>query len=194
MLLIVIIRTAHILLINRKKPEAKEKKPPTWIQTTRYNRSLYEALFKLREKFRVDHICIARLHNGGLFNNTLPVRRFSVIMEAHNPNRTKSLIDVYRDTHISKFPEVMHQLIFMKDFICNDIDYCEDNKFKDDVSKLGYKSSFLFLIRQVDEDRTPEAFIWLNFSYHREFTKEEQTEVWAAHNKILNLLNMTKEI
>ncbi|MCK5134884.1 MAG: hypothetical protein KAR19_03790 [Bacteroidales bacterium] len=194
-LLLVAISVATHFLIKLRKAQVPlpVKKQPTWIQTTRYNRNLYELIFKLKDQLKADHICIARLHNGGYFNNEFPIRRFSAVMEAHNPDKTESMVDKYRDIHISKYPEVMHQLIFLKSYFCTDIQFCEDSKFKGDMIAMDYKSSFLFLIRQVDEERTPEAFIWINYQDVRQLTKEQRSDVWSKHNRILNYLNMTKE-
>lgn len=191
-LLLIALSVAIYFLIKFRQPP-QEKKQPTWLQTTRHNRNLYELIFKLKDQLKADHICIARLHNGGYFNNKFPIRRFSVVIEAHNPNKTESLVDKYRDIHISKFPEVMHQLIFLKTYFCTDIQFCEDSKFGKNMAAIGYQSSFLFLIRQVDEEQTPEAFIWINYQDVKRLTKEQQSDIWSKHNRILNHLNMTKE-
>lgn len=193
LLLIALSVAIYFLAKLRNQKPQMEKKTPTWLQTTRHNRNLYELIFKLKDQLKADHICIARLHNGGYFNNEFPIRRFSAVMEAHNPDKTESMVDRYRDVHISKYPEVMHQLIFLKSYFCTDIQFCEDSKFKGDMANIGFESSFLFLIRQVDEERTPEAFVWINYQDSKQLTKEQQSEIWSKHNRILNYLNMTKE-
>lgn len=194
-LLIVVIIVGFVLFykwfLNSYKPPIK--KAPTWSQTTRYNRRLYEIIFKLRSELNADYVSIVRLHNGGFFNNEFPIRRFSVILEAHNPDKTESLMDKFKDAHISRYPDVMHNLIFLKSYTCSDLQFCEDIKFKKDMEKLGLNGNYLFLIRQIDEDRTPEAFLWIGYSECKYFTKEEAPLVWSYHNKILNLLNMVKE-
>lgn len=194
-LLIVTLASAILVLVKfRPKKEEAKKKPPTWPQTARSNRRLYSLLFKMREDFKADHVCIARLHNGGYWGNELPVRKFTVWMESHNPDKTDSMMKTFRDVHISEYPEVMHQLIIRDKYSCTDMKWCEDKKFHKEMQSIGFNSLFLFLIRQVDVDGTPEAFLWINYNKEKQLTTENISDITAQHNTILGYLNMTKDL
>jgi len=203
-LILMIIAAVYLFIrfmwaLNRAKSIEQDIKDrhdsSKWVKATRYNRKLYELIFEIKTKLKASNVFIARLHNGGYWNNEFPMQKFSIVTETYNPSLSKSMHDKFRDVFISKYPHAMHCLIFLGEYNVTNMEYCDDMKLKDDYKEFNIISTYMFLIKQINEERTPEAFIcvsFLNQGEPRVLSPEEKDMVKGEHNNILNFLNLSK--
>ena len=187
---------SHILTSRRIKKNYSgllhiDKQAISFAEEARYNKQIDELLFTIFQKTGATNASIARLHNNGYWNNRMSMKKFTIITEKYQNG--VSIMRDYKDVLCSRYATAMDFLFYHNIYWESDISFCKDSNLKRDMDKCGFSSTYLFLIKQADGDRTEEAFIWLVFEKPAVLDKEQQAFVNSLRFKLLGLLNMTKK-
>jgi len=152
-----------------------------------YSAVIDQILCKISIELGGAKVILARFHNGGYFSNGLAMEKFTVTNETPGGSK-EPLMDKCVAVLNSKYASSMLQLATC-DYLCiADINDCEDKAFKRDMEFYGFKSTNLFLIRQLG-DGTDEGFIGVNFRDTHVMNAEERNRVTEKIPRLLNLVN-----
>lgn len=168
-----------------------DKQAISFAEEARYNKQIDEILYSIFQKTGATNASIARLHNNGYWNNGASMKKFTVITEKFQNNI--SVMREYKDVLCSRYATAMDFLFYHNIYWETDMSLCKDSNLKRDMIKCGFSTTYLFLIKQADGERTEEAFIWLFFEKPHVLDKEQQAFVNSLRFKLLGLLNMTKK-
>jgi hypothetical protein len=195
-LLLGIAATGMFLFIRRLKTTTDRivKEPPdvSLRQANSFARAIDDILNVLRIELNCTDIYIARFHNGGSFANGERMKKFSVVYGKASMAQKELVRWTMYDKFTSHWPEVFDQLYAAGEYYCPELENSRDSNFKRDMQKFEFKSIYLYLITQPDVERTPEAFIAINYrDYHTPIShKEERDKVMGEVPKLLALMNL----
>jgi hypothetical protein len=166
-------------------------KPISFAEEARYNKLLDEIIFEIKDKTGASNISLARLHNNGYWNNGRSMKKFTIVAEKYINGL--SIMRDNKDVLCSRYSEAMDFMFYHSFYDCVNIETCTDANLKRDMTKCGFKSTYMYLIKQADGDRSEEAFIFLNFERNVLLSEEQIQYVKDLRFKILGLLNMIKK-
>lgn len=186
--LIGIVAVLHKLFA--KTAPIKPSTPKTHISiksASLYDTEIYRVVKQIQQEVNASKVIIARFHNGGVFRNGLDMEKFSITHEtplgSDFPLQDKC-VAVLNSRYASAF---LH-LATCGDYCISDIEDCPDPNFKQDMRHYGFKSTYLFLIKQFDG--SDEGFIGLNFRETKVLNQEQRNKVENHIPRLLGLLNM----
>jgi hypothetical protein len=90
----------------------------------------------------------------------------------------------------SRYPVAFEILGLTGQFFVSDVEDCIDLNFKSDMKKYGFKSCYLFLVRQLDGKE--EGFIGVNFNSSQVLSAEKRSIITEHIPELLLLINMRK--
>lgn len=159
-----------------------------------YEKAIDKKLIRLRLELNAADIYIARFHNGGTYNNGVRIKKFSIPYEKSS-SAIKELVRWRNfDKFCSHWPDVMDNLLVMREYCITDMQDCSDLNFKRDMEFYNFKSCHLFLIEQLDLSHSPEGFLAVNFFETRVLEKDERDLILSEIPNLLSLINLTKGI
>jgi hypothetical protein len=181
-----IFKALNKIIVN---PSPK-KEPINLRSSSNYNLLLHRLLIKIKDLLNAPKVFVGRFHDGGEFNNGLHMEKFSIWAETPSSNdKIPILQDYFRDIFNTRYPEIFPHLIVWGEYLCADLDCCEDIGFKRDFKRLGFCSVNFFLVKQLDN--TEEGFVGICYRDTHVMTPEERSKVTSELATIRGFLNMT---
>ncbi len=163
-------------------------------QIISYEKAIDKILTRIRLELNAADVYIARFHNGGTYNNGVRIKKFSIPYEKSS-SAIKELVRWRNfDKFCSHWPDVMDNLLVMREYCITDMQDCSDLNFKRDMEFYNFKSCHLFLIEQHDLSHSPEGFLAVNFFETRVLEKDERDLILSEIPNLLSLINLTKGI
>jgi hypothetical protein len=173
---------AHSIINDSNRYSVKED--------SNYNVVVQKIICKLKFDLHAQKIVIGRFHNGGNYVNGLPMKKFTLTHETAGGTDLPMMDKCYAILN-SRYSQAFAQLASLDEYCIYDCEDCIDLNFKRDMQLWGFKSCYLFLMRQFDGKE--DGFIGVNFRETKVMTPEERHKVEEQIYRIIGLLNMQKE-
>ena len=188
--LIVLVRFINQLMPKISPPDV-HKKHILLKDSSVYDAEIYKVLCKIQQDTSACKVIVARFHNGGVFRGGMDMEKFSITHET-SYGSTEPMQSKHVATLNSRYGSAFLVLATLGYYIVNDVHDCPDPNFKRDMEAFGFKSTYLFLIKQFDG--SDEGFIGVNFSGTKVLTPEQVNKIENHSVRILGLLNMNSQI
>ena len=159
-------------------------------ESSEYDAEIAKSLCRIKNIAEADKVTLCRFHNGGVYCNGLPMKRYTVTHETPFGSN-EPLHDSQSGVLVSKYPTAMVTLATYGFWIVHDIQDCTCFNFKKDMERFGFKATYLLLIRNYDGSE--EGFIGLNWKYSHVVPEDKYQEVKQELPNLLGLMNLKKE-
>lgn len=153
------------------------------------NAEVQRMLIRVKLELHACKVLLARFHNGGCYANGLDMKKHTVTHEtAGGTISNDSLMDKCVGVLNSRYGIGFEVLAATHQYVVSDSEDCLDSNFKADMGRHGFKSCYLFLIKQ--RDGIDEGFIGVNFKETMVLTAEQRDIVLEQIPRLLDLINM----
>lgn len=143
-------------------------------------------LLRIKIELHSSKVALMRFHNGGKFANGFDMKKFTTTHETASDS-IEPFMDRCTNILNSRYPIAFEMLGITGQFFVSDVDDCIDLNFKADMKKYGFKSCYLFLIRQIDGKE--EGFVGVNFNTTNVLNQEQRSIIIENIPTLLSLIN-----
>lgn len=190
MLIFIVAMYNKMIKPAEKRKYVAKKRARSLKENAVYDVEINRLVYEIKLNVAACKIIVGRFHNGGFFNNALPMQKFTVTHETPLGSAVP-LQACGQGVLNSRYPEAMLCLATLEIYDVYDVVDCKDPNYKHDMEKFGFKSSFMFLINQFDGEE--EGFIGINYQHTHVMTPEQKDKVRDAIPRLLGLINMKEE-
>lgn len=188
-----VVNTRQNINIKKSIESLRDKQDDTkWREENSYSLSIDTILDDIRIDLRCADVYLGRFHDGGTFVDGSHMRKFSITHEKIDELQQEMVRSYFYDKFRSHWATVFSDLYATKEFWCPRISETTHTVFKKDMSKFGFKTTFIYLITQVDQMKAPVGFIAVNWREEHivENAPEERDRVLSVIPQLLSLINL----